>query len=136
MWDGMKIFNRQDNKEKRRKLRKSQTDAERVLWHQLRNKQMGGYKFFRQYGIGSYITDFYCPSLKVVIEVDGGQHYGEEGMASDRQREEFFKRAGIRVLRFSNLDVLKNMEGVFESIQKQLPPPPSLKERGGADESL
>ena len=52
---------------------------------------MGGYKFFRQYGVGSYIVDFYCPLLKIVIEVDGGQHYSEEGIAYDRQREEFLK---------------------------------------------
>ena len=96
---------------------------------------MGGYKFFRQYGIGSYIVDFYCSLLKLVIEADGGQHYSQEGVAHDSQREEFLKRAGIKVIRFSNLDVLKNMEGVFESIQNQLPLKlpltPSLKKEGG-----
>ena len=88
---------------------------------------MGGYKFFRQYGVGAYIVDFYCPLLKIVIEVDGGQHYSEEGIAYDRQREEFLKVKGIRVVRFNNLDVIKNLEGVFEAIQKQLPLTPSLK---------
>ena len=87
---------------------------------------MGGYKFFRQYGIGFYIADFYCPRLKLVIEVDGGQHYSDEGVAYDGQREGFLRGEGIRVVRFSNLDVLKNMEGVFESIQRELPPTPSL----------
>ena len=90
------------------------------------SKQMGGYKFFRQYGIGHYIADFYCPLLKVVIEVDGGQHYSEQGMKDDGLREKFLKGAGIKVIRFSNLDVLKNMAGVFECIQKELPPTPSL----------
>jgi len=122
----MKTFNRGVTKEKRRELRKNQTDAESVLWNKLRNKQMGGYKFFRQYGIGSYIADFYCPLLKVVIEVDGGQHYSEEAMVYDHKRKEFLKGAGIRVIRFNNLDILKNMEGVFESIQKELPLSPSL----------
>jgi very-short-patch-repair endonuclease len=125
----MKIFNSEATKERRQELRKGQTDAERKLWDILRNKQMGGHKFFRQYGVGSYIVDFYCPLLKIVIEVDGGQHYSEEGIAYDRQREEFLKRAGIKVVRFNNLDVLRNMEGVFESIQKELPlnsPNPSL----------
>ncbi|MBF0570643.1 MAG: endonuclease domain-containing protein [Candidatus Omnitrophica bacterium] len=125
----MKTFNREATKEKRKELRKNQTDAERVLWNILRNKQMGGYKFFRQYGIGSYIADFYCPLLKVVIEVDGGQHYSEEAVAHDRKREEFLKGAGIRVIRFNNLDILKNIEGVFECIQKELSlnsPNPSL----------
>jgi len=125
----MKIFNPVITKEIRQELRKNQTDSERALWNILRNKQMSGYKFFRQYGVGPYIVDFYCPTLKIVIEVDGGQHYSEEGMVNDRQREEFLKRAGINVIRFNNLDVLKNIEGVFESIQKQLPlnsPNPSL----------
>lgn len=116
----MKTFNSIATKEVRQALRKNQTDAERKLWNILRNKQMSGNKFFRQYGIGSYIVDFYCPLLKIVIEVDGGQHYSEEGMMYDRQREEFLKKAGIKVIRFTNLDVLKNMEGVFESIQKEL----------------
>ena len=122
----LKIFNREEAKERRRELRKSQTGAERQLWKILRNKQMGGYKFFRQYGIGPYITDFYCPLSKIVIEVDGGQHYSEQGMRDDKQREGYLKRGGIRVIRFSNLDVLKNMAGVFECIQKELPPTPSL----------
>ena len=123
---GLKIFNREEVKKRRRELRKSQTDAERQLWKRLRNKQMGGYKFFRQYGIGHYIADFYCPLLKVVIEVDGGQHYSEQGMKDDGLREKFLKGAGIKVIRFSNLDVLKNMAGVFECLQKELPPTPSL----------
>ena len=122
----LKIFNREEAKERRRELRKSQTDAQRQLWKILRNKQMGGYKFFRQYGIGPYIVDFYCPLSKIVIEVDGGQHYSEQGMRDDKQREGYLKRGGIRVIRFSNLDVLKNMTGVFECIQKELPPTPSL----------
>ena len=125
----MRTFNPIATKEVRQALRKNQTDAEKKLWGILRNKQMGGYKFFRQYGIGSYIVDFYCPLFKIVIEVDGGQHYSDEGMAYDREREGFLKRAGIKIFRFNNLDVLKNMEGVFGSIQKELPlnsPNPSL----------
>jgi len=125
----MKIFNPVATKEVRQALRKDQTDAERKLWNILRNKQMGGHKFFRQYGVGSYIVDFYCPLLKIVIEVDGGQHYSEEGIAYDRQREDFLKRTGINVIRFNNLEVLKNIEGVYDAIQKQLSlnsPNPSL----------
>ena len=122
----LKIFNLEENKERRRELRKSQTDAERQLWKRLRGKQMWGYKFFRQYGIGPYIADFYCLLLKIVIEVDGGQHYSEQGMKDDVRREEFLKGVGIKVVRFNNLDVLKNMAGVFERIQKELPPTPSL----------
>ena len=122
----MRIFNQEETKKRRQELRKNSTNAERLLWSKLKNKQMGGYKFSRQYGIGYYIADFYCPALKLVIEVDGGQHYSEEGMMHDKQREEFLKGMAIRLIRFNNLDVLKNIEGVFESIQRELPPTPSL----------
>ncbi|MBF0511088.1 MAG: endonuclease domain-containing protein [Candidatus Omnitrophica bacterium] len=129
----MNIYNRPVTKANRRILRNNQTEAERDLWNILRNKQMGGYKFFRQYGIGYYIADFYCPSLKMVIEVDGGQHFSEEGIKHDHQREAFLKKMGIKVLRLNNMDVLRNMEGVFEYIQKELPLSPSLiaSQRGG-----
>jgi len=126
----MNIYNHPTTKEKRRSLRDNQTDAEKVLWNILRNKQMGGYKFFRQYGIGCYIVDFYCPMLKMVVEADGGQHFSEEGIKYDHQREEFLKKMGIKVIRFNNLDVLKNREGIFEYIQKELPLTPSLKKEG------
>ena len=122
----MRTFNRGETKRNRRDLRKNQTDAEQKLWNILRNKRMDGHKFFRQYGIGPYIADFYCPLLKVVIEVDGGQHFSEEGKVYDRQREKFFQGLDIRVIRFNNLDILKNIEGVFDYIQKELPPTPSL----------
>jgi very-short-patch-repair endonuclease len=117
----MKTFNREITKIKRRKLRKNQTEAERKLWNKLRKKQIGGHKFFRQFGIGSYIVDFYCPLLKIVIEVDGGQHYDQEAMIYDNRRKGFLGEAGIKVIRFNNLDVLRNIEGVYEAIQKELP---------------
>lgn len=126
----MKVFNRETTKEKRKELRKNQTDAERLLWSKLRNKQLNGYKFFRQYGVGSYIVDFYCPLLKVVIEIDGGQHYSQEGIAYDHQREEFLKTENIKVIRFTNLDVLKNIEGIYETLQIELPQPLFIKKRG------
>ena len=132
----MIVFNRQETKEKRRHLRKEQTDAERQLWNQLRNKQMNGYKFFRQYGIGSYIADFYCPALKVVIEVDGGQHYSEDGKIYDDQRDKFFRTLDIRTIRFNNLDVLRNLEGVVENLQKELPLTPSFSKRGEVKRSI
>src|SRR3989338_3722195 len=132
----MIVFNRQETKEKRRHLRKEQTDAERRLWDQLRNKHMNGYKFFRQYGIGSYIADFYCPALKVVVEVDGGQHYSEDVKIYDDQRDNFFRTWGIRTIRFNNLDVLRNLEGVVENLQKELPLTPSFSKRGEVKRSI
>ena len=68
----MRIFNTLFIKNKRKSLRKSQTDAEKKLWSKLRNKNIFGYKFYRQYGIGPYIADFYCPKLKLAVEADGG----------------------------------------------------------------
>ena len=67
-------FNWPSAKTRRRSLRKSSTDAERKLWSKLRNKQLAGLKFFRQYSVGPYILDFYCPTLRLDIEADGGQH--------------------------------------------------------------
>ena len=71
-------------------------------------------------------VDFYCLKLKVAIEVDGGQHYSDDGIAHDERRTRFLEMLGIRMIRFNNLDVLKNMEGVYECIQKELPLTPSL----------
>jgi very-short-patch-repair endonuclease len=126
----MIIFNREETRVKRKELRRNQTEAEKALWSLLRNKKMNGYKFFRQYGVGSYIADFYCPLLKLIIEVDGGQHYSNEAKDYDQDREQYCKSLGIKTIRFNNLDVLKNIEGVFQAIQSQLPPSPSFQKRG------
>lgn len=130
----MEIFNCKETKEKRRELRKNLTEAERALWKKLRGRRLEGLKFFRQYGIGAYIADFYCPQRKLVIEVDGGQHYLQEGKDYDAQREQYMNSLGIYTLRFSNLDILKNIDGTWERIiQKvsELPLAPSLEKRGG-----
>ena len=119
----MQIFNKASTKDKRKELRKSQTEGETALWQKLRGKQFLGYKFFRQYGVGEYIVDFYCPRHKLAIEVDGGQHYTKKGFEYDRVRAEYMDSLGIRTLRFSNLDVLQNMEGVLLQIQGKLNSP-------------
>jgi len=126
-----RIFNKKYNLGKRRKLRKNSTEAERLLWSKLRNKQLLGLKFYRQYGVGNYITDFYCHTLKLVIELDGGQHYTDSGTMSDKVREDFMSSHGIRTLRFSNNDILTNIDGVLDflymtiSKKLELPPTPS-----------
>ncbi len=79
------------------------TDAERLLWSKIRGKQLKGFQFYRQKIIGNYIADFFCPKSKLVIEVDGGQHYSAEGKEKDRMRNDYMKRTGITVLRFSDL---------------------------------
>jgi len=126
----MEIFNCKETKEKRRVLRKNLTDAEKALWKKLRGKRLEGLKFFRQHGIGTYIADFYCPQRKLVIEVDGGQHFCEEGKKYDAQREQYLSSLGINTLRFSNLDILKNIDGSWERIiQKVNELPVQLKHR-------
>jgi len=92
------------------------TDAEKLLWSKIRGKQLKGVQFYRQKIIGNYIADFYCPKAKLVIEIDGGQHYGTEGKEKDGLRDEYMARAGIRVLRFSDREVLENLESVLEEV--------------------
>jgi very-short-patch-repair endonuclease len=107
------LYNQNNFKERRRFWRKSQTDAESKLWKILRNKQLKGLKFFRQYSVGKYILDFYCPKIRLAIEVDGGQHAENE---YDEKRTAYLKRCNIMVLRFWNNEVLNNIEGVYLKI--------------------
>jgi very-short-patch-repair endonuclease len=113
-------------------LRKNQTDAEKLLWSIPRNRQLLGLKFRRQQPVGSYILDFYCHDYKLCIELDGGQHYTNEGQQRDEGRDAFLKAQGIRTLRFSNTDVLESLEAVLLRIVEtvsSLTPPLSRRER-------
>ena len=92
------------------------TDAEKLLWSKVRGKQLNGFQFYRQKIIGSSIVDFYCSKARLVIEIDGGQHYSVEGKEKDRLRDDYMTRAGITVLRFSDREVLKNLEAVLERV--------------------
>src|ERR1700742_5033165 len=92
-----------------RGLRVNQTDAETVLWNRIRNRQIDGYKFVRQYPIAGYICDFVCREMRLVIEVDGGQH---NESAADAIRDHRLSEEGYKVIRFWNNDVLGNTEGV------------------------
>jgi very-short-patch-repair endonuclease len=107
-----------------RDLRKSATDAERRLWSKIRGKQLKEYQFYRQKNIGDYIVDFYCPAAKLIVEIDGGQHYSEANIVKDEARDKFLSDLGFRVLRFSNSDVFKNFEGVVTDIYNHLGNPP------------
>src|SRR5262245_3529483 len=96
-------------RERRRELRKNSTETEKSLWFELRNKKLG-IKFKRQHSIGGYITDFYCPNYKLIIELDGEIHNSKEAKKYDEIRDNYFKELGIRVLRFSNEEVEQNIE--------------------------
>src|SRR3546814_11909279 len=87
-----------------RHLRYQLTDCERLLWRQLRNRGLAGFKFRRQHPCPPYVLDFYCAELRLVVELDGGQHFDEAGLAKDRLRTAYLQHHGLEVLRFSNLD--------------------------------
>ncbi len=95
------------------------TAAEEFLWPKLKGKQLG-YWFYRQKPVGIYIADFYCPHAKLVIEVDGGQHFSGEGLVYDKARNKYIESLGLRVLRFTNTEVLTNLQRVLEKIKKEL----------------
>lgn len=108
------------NIDKCRNLRKNQTDAEKRLWAILRNRQLSGVKFRRQYSIGRYILDFYSPEYRLGIEADGGQHYKDNGRQRDESRTKKLSSSGIKILRFSDREILSNIEGVYEIIQRAI----------------
>jgi very-short-patch-repair endonuclease len=99
-----------------RELRKNMTNAERLLWSRLRRKQLNNFQFYRQRIIGDYIVDFYCPRSKLIIELDGGQHYQDEGSKRDEVRDEYMKKLGMKILRVSDREVHQNLNGVVERI--------------------
>lgn len=103
-----------------KKLRKEMTDAERAIWKYIRGKQIKNLQFYRQKIIGNYIVDFYCPVAKLIIEIDGGQHFEAKGLRQDKIRDEYLTKTGFRVLRFNNLEVLQNKEGVYQRIFEEI----------------
>lgn len=115
-----KVFNKKPYKERRQELRNNCTDAEQALWQRLKGKQLG-VKFRRQHGIGNYIVDFYCPSEKLAIELDGSQHYEAEGMEYDKERTAFLQALDITVKRYDNRSVLTQTDAVVADILTCLP---------------
>ena len=105
-----------------RRLRRNQTDAERKLWFCLRDRRLHGLKFRRQTQIGQYVVDFYCETARLIVELDGGQH--AERNERDAARTAALEAQGYLVLRFWNHDVLRNIDGVLESIVATLNPVP------------
>jgi len=118
-------------------LRKNMTDAERKLWSILRGRQFHGFKFRRQQPIGSYIADFVCMEIKLIVEVDGGQHAAEKH--HDIERTKFLSSIGYQVLRFWNKDVMDNIEGVAQelktTIRAMTAPPLAPPASGGRKEA-
>ena len=124
-----RIYNSSDNVAKRKNLRNYPTDAEIVLWSRLQRRQLQGKKFRRQHGVGPYIVDFYCPECRVIVELDGAGHFTDEAIKKDAERTEFLEGLGLRVIRFQNYKVLRNLQEVLETIAVALQKPPRPRSR-------
>ena len=103
-------------KQPSRDLRNNMTDAEQLLWQRLRRKQILGLQFYRQKPILNFIVDFYCPAANLIIECDGGQHYTEDGRSADQIRDQALSELGLVVVRYSNRQILTEIDGVVEQI--------------------
>ena len=114
---------RQNLKQISRTLRTNMTDSEQALWTRLRRKQLKGIQFYRQRPIGDAIVDFYAPKAKLVVEVDGSQHFTPGNIKKDELRSAELEKQGLRVLRFNNLQVLQEIDAVVEAIFEALPEP-------------
>jgi len=111
--------------ENARRLRRDQTEAERILWTRLRDRRLNGLKFKRQVPIDRYIADFCCVDAHLIIELDGGHHSANE--EADAKRTAVLESCGYLVLRYWNNDVMKNLDGVLEDIVAALSRTPSVK---------
>ena len=120
-----------DEKQFARHLRKCQNSYEYLLWQLLRNRRRCNKKFRRQHPIGIYTTDFYCVEERLNIEIDGSDHFTEEGKAYDEARDRFMQAQGIRVLRFTGKQVEFDTEWVIAQIEQAfVSRPPSNEEKG------
>ncbi len=111
------IFNKTSEKAKRRDLRHNMPSPEIILWPYLQQKGMNGYKFRRQYSIDRYVVDFYCPALKLAVEIDGDSHFvSNDEIAYDQERQKSIEALGIQFLRFTNDEVLDNLDNVLRKL--------------------
>jgi very-short-patch-repair endonuclease len=124
-------------------LRHEMTDVERKLWRALRREQIAGLSFRRQHPVGSYVLDFYCPQIRLAIELDGGQHGYARNAMLDRRRTDWLREKGIEVIRFWNNDINGNFTGVLSEIMRivelkltpEVTPSPTLPLSGGGRRS-
>ncbi len=104
----------------RRKLRKNMTAAEVALWMMIKNRQLNGEKFLRQFSVGHFIVDFYCAKYKLAIELDGAGHFTNDRKEYDAKRTEYLNTVGVRVIRFENFEVFDYPMQVLEEIKNHL----------------
>lgn len=113
-----KRYNKREEKDKRRKLRKDQTYCEKIMWLYLRNRQLLGIKFRRQYSVDKYVVDFYAPEIKLAIELDGNVHNIPEQKEYDIERQSYLEEFGIRFLHITNEELLGNPNKAFDRIER------------------
>jgi len=113
-------YNRTKEKWRRKDLRKKSTGAEKILWEYLRNRKLAGYKFKRQYSVDAFIIDFYCPKVKLGIEVDGEVHFTDEAKEYDENRSGFLSDFGIEIIRFRNDEIYNTIKVVLNTIENKL----------------
>ncbi len=120
-----KLFNRADDETKRRQLRRKSPPAEILFWQEVRARRLGGFKFRRQYSIANYITDFCCPEIRLIVELDGPSHEGEDAVEYDVNRQHYLESLGFTIVRFKNeqiytdvVDVLETLLRICEASQK------------------
>ncbi len=109
-------------KQRRQELRRNQTEVEKAFWSRVRSSQFHRLRFFRQYSVGPYILDFYCPALKLAVELDGGQHNDPDNRAYDAERATYLIANGIKVIRFWNHEVLGDIEEVLSKLEEKVTP--------------
>jgi very-short-patch-repair endonuclease len=114
-----KLKNREYLRSRRKTLRSNLTPAEAALWTALKNTKLAGRKFRRQQSVGNYILDFYCPSQKLAIELDGEAHFQDRGRENDSKRTLYLQSLGIRVIRFENQLVFDDIERVLNIIRSK-----------------
>ena len=107
-------------KQRSRQLRENMTAAEQFLWSKIRLNQLKGYRFYRQKPVGEYIADFYCPKVKLVIEVDGGIHLSHKIKEYDKARDAYMEGMGLYILRFTNIEILTNVKKVLKMIKSKI----------------
>jgi very-short-patch-repair endonuclease len=114
------LYDHKSLKNRRKGLRNNLTKAEMVLWSKLKKSQFENCRFVRQYSVGPYILDFYCPKLRFAIELDGNQHKEIDSVLYDKDRGEYLKSVDIKTIRFWNNDIIKDMQNMLKNLHKEL----------------
>jgi very-short-patch-repair endonuclease len=114
-----KHYNKKSEQDKRRSLRNNMTYCEKIIWLHLRKRQLG-YRFLRQYSVDHFVIDFYCPELKLAVEIDGDVHDKPEQKDYDKARQKYLEKYGIEFVRIKNEEFLANPNKAFSKIEKKI----------------